>query len=141
MSTLNHSSPQAARRNLHWHSMFFAAALFMTCILVDAQLGAPAIAQSSAAPQAAPAPAAAAEEQRQFAEAVRLYRGGRWSGAYGRFMALADRGHARAARIALAMQRDGQAVYGALWDATPGQLEAWQRVAAPAPASLLVLNP
>lgn len=120
--------------------VLFAASLFLGCTLADAQSG-PAPAQ----PQVAAARGASAnfqvnvsvtgaEEQGLFAEAVDLYRAGRWSAAYGRFATLADRGHVRSARIALAMFRDGPSLYGLQWEAAPAQLDAWRRAAAHKPA-------
>jgi hypothetical protein len=64
------------------------------------------------APAAATVQASSAEDSRLFAQALQLYRAGRWSAAYADFTTLAARGHARAARIALVMQHDG-------WGATP----------------------
>jgi hypothetical protein len=92
---------------------------------------------------APPIAISSAEEQRQFAQALRLYRSGRWAAAYGRFMVLADQGHARSARIALAMLRDGPSRYGSQWDAEEWQVQAWARAALrvdPVAAPLLVLN-
>jgi hypothetical protein len=114
--------------------LLFAAALFIGCTIFDAQVG-------THAPQP-PAPAAhkavSPEDQQLFAEALRLYRAGQWPGAYGRFIALADRGDAQAARMALAMHRDGPSVYGRQWDASLDQLRAWERSAAQAGAPLVL---
>lgn len=110
-------------------SVLFAAALFVGCIMLDAQSG------PVAALPAAPALAA----HDGFAEATRLYQSGRWAGAYGRFMGLADRGDARAAHIALAMHREGPERYGAHWDATPEQLQAWELASRNAPEALLLV--
>jgi hypothetical protein len=71
----------------------------------------------------------ATDESRAFAEAVLLYRVRRWSAAYNHFKVLADRGHVRAARIALAMQREGEEAYGTNWIATSEQLLEWQHTA------------
>jgi hypothetical protein len=133
----------AAARNAtaSWHPILVATLLFTGCMLVDAQFAAHAGAQPAEAPQASTRSAGAAQDRRRFNEAVHLYRSGRWSAAYGRFMVLADRGHARAARIALSMQRDGPSRYDSLWDATPAQLEAWERAAGAERAPLFVLNP
>lgn len=127
--------------------VLFAASLFLGCTLADAQSG-PAAAQ----PQVAAARGTSAsfqvnvsvtgaEESKLFAEAVDLYRAGRWSAAFGGFATLADRGHVRAARIALAMFRDGPSLYGLQWQAAPAQLEGWRRASAhrPEPGPLLVL--
>ncbi len=71
-----------------------------------------------------------AEDHRLFAEAMGLYREGRFSAAYGRFIVLADLGHPRAARMALQMYRDGVTRYDTQWDATSEQLEQWPVAAA-----------
>jgi hypothetical protein len=116
--------------------ILFAAALFVGCTMFEGTLGAAGAEQPMAAPvpansaaAAAPAalPAVSGSDERAFAEAVLLYRAGRWSAAYGRFMALADRGHVRSARIALAMQRDG--AYATPWNATAQQLLEWEHTA------------
>ncbi len=117
--------------------LLFAAALFIGCTIFDAQLG-------GHAPPQSPAPAAhkavSPEDQQLFDEASRLYRAGQWAGAYGRFIVLADRGNAQAARMALAMHKDGPVVYGRQWDASPEQLHAWERSAAQAAAPLVSTN-
>lgn len=108
-----------------------AASLFLGGTLADAQSGSAPVAQ----PQVAAVPAVAFsvpapdDSNRQFAEAVHLYKSGRWSAAYGHFAALADRGHVRASRIALTMFRNGPELYGIQWDATASQLNQWQRFA------------
>jgi hypothetical protein len=119
-----------------------AAALVIGCSAAQAQQARGAFTVTINLTQADSAAATvAAEERRQFAEAVHLYRSGRWSAAYGRFMALADRGHARAARIALSMLRDGPQLYGTHWDAAPSQVSAWERAKVRVdPAPVLVLN-
>lgn len=129
--------------------VLFAASLFLGCTLADAQSAAPAAEQ----PQVAAARGASAafqvsvnltgsEENRLFAEAVDLYRAGRWSAAFSSFAALADRGHVRSARIALAMFRDGPNLYGLQWEAAAPQQEAWRRTSAhraePGPALVRV---
>jgi hypothetical protein len=67
------------------------------------------------------------QEQRVFAEAVLLYRVGRTLAAYAMFTKLADGGHPRAARIALAMQEGGPV--HASSDATAAQLLEWEHTA------------
>jgi hypothetical protein len=124
-------------------SILFAAALFIFCTIFDAQGGDLQREQGAQAADATgPAearPAMSTEQRRLFAEAVRLYRGGAWSAAYGRFAALADHGEPRAARIALAMVRDGPQRYKTHWDASPAQLQAWSQAAGgAAPAMVLV---
>ena len=108
-----------------------AAALAVWCIAGYAQSIAPAAA-------GIPAPAAAAATipttDIAFADALQLYRQGRWSAAYGRFVHLADAGHEESARIALVMVRHGADLYGTEWAASQPQVSAWeQMVGATAP--------
>ncbi|QJW83913.1 hypothetical protein HK414_07790 [Ramlibacter terrae] len=84
-----------------------------------------AVAPAEAAPRSA-------EDQKRFAEALRLYRGGRWAAAYDRFVALADAGDAPSSRIALQMLRHGPELYGSRWTAAPAQVLAGS---APPPAT------
>ncbi len=70
-------------------------------------------------------PASAASDEERFAEAMALYRDGRYSAAYGHFAKLADGGHADAARIALLMVRFGPQLYGVPWSASPYQVARW----------------
>lgn len=102
-----------------------AAALAVWCIAGYAQSIAPV-----AAGIPAPATAAAAIQTTdiQFADALQLYRQGRWSAAYGRFVQLADGGHVESARIALVMVRHGADLYGTEWTATQPQVSAWERM-------------
>jgi hypothetical protein len=99
-----------------------AAALAVWCIAGYAQ---------SIDPAAAGTPAAISGVQTGevvFADALQLYRHGRFSAAYGRFAQLADTGHVESARIALVMLRHGPDLYDADWTATPAQLAAWERM-------------
>jgi hypothetical protein len=57
--------------------------------------------------------------------AVASFQQGRFPEAYGRFMALADAGHAPAAELALFMAQNSTAVFGKDWDVTQEQLTAW----------------
>lgn len=61
----------------------------------------------------------------EFEYAVSLYKKARWAGAFGRFSALADRGHPEAARIALFMVRYGGELHGSRWTASQDQIDAW----------------
>jgi hypothetical protein len=87
-------------------------------------------------PLATPAPAASMHEtprdadDKAFAGAVAQYREGRWSGAYGRFVQLADQGEAEAARIALFMLRNGERLYDSGWSASDDQIDSWIALAA-----------
>jgi hypothetical protein len=61
----------------------------------------------------------------EYRHAVRLFRGGRFAAAYGRFAQLADAGHVSSARIALVMVEQGPQLFGSAWDAWPQQLQDW----------------
>lgn len=82
-----------------------------------------------------PLPAVAGPEGRWmtgdelFAQAVQLFRAGRFPEAYGRFVALADAGHAKAALQALWMCENGPTIFGSHWDCAPHQVAAWTDVA------------
>ncbi len=60
-----------------------------------------------------------------FQAAVEAFRQGRMSAAYGRFTALAQRGDADAARIALFMHRYGPTLYGRYWDVGLDDMRDW----------------
>jgi hypothetical protein len=76
-----------------------------------------------------------------FTEALGLYRAGRFSAAYGRFVVLAAAGQPDAARFALQMLRHGAELYGTEWTAAPSQVAAWERlVGAAAPLQLVYLG-
>lgn len=80
---------------------------------------------------AQPAPTLA---DRLHANATASFREARFSEAYGRFMSLADAGHAPAAEQALWMYRHGPSLFGKDWDSSQEQLTAWARLAGqPAP--------
>jgi hypothetical protein len=99
----------------------FAAAVLACCAAAQAQ-------PVDAAPQLVlKAPAMRESQDARFRDAMRLHRIGRWSAAYGRFVALADEGHVPAARVALAMLRNGPKVYGTDWSAAPSQVAGWER--------------
>ena len=59
-------------------------------------------------------------------EALSAFREGRFPAAYGRFMALADAGHAPSAEISLVMWQHGSELFGHEWGATPKQVQRWQ---------------
>ena len=71
----------------------------------------------------------ASRSDARFSEAMDLYSLGRWAAAYGRFAALADQGHAEAARIALLMLRYGSRLYGHDWGASQPQINQWVELA------------
>ena len=62
------------------------------------------------------------------ANAVGSFRQGRFSEAFGRFIALADAGHAPAAEMALWMYLHGPTVFGKDWDSSQEQLTAWAQL-------------
>ena len=59
------------------------------------------------------------------ANAVASFQQARFPEAYGRFMALADAGHAPAAELALFMAQNSTSLFGKDWDVTQEQLTAW----------------
>jgi hypothetical protein len=63
------------------------------------------------------------------ARAVESFRQGRFSDAYGRFIALAHLGDPDAARYALWMCADGVALFDTMWDCAPQEVEDWVRTA------------
>ena len=67
-------------------------------------------------------------QQAMFALAVESFREHHYAAAYGRFVRLADAGDARSAQLALMMYRNGPALFGSEWDATPEQLEHWSAI-------------
>jgi len=93
------------------------------------------------------APAALAQSapsvsERLHANAVASFRQARFPEAYGRFIGLADAGHAPSAEIALWMYLHGPALFGRDWDSTPEQLAAWAQLARqPVPTMLAHVYP
>jgi hypothetical protein len=85
------------------------------------------------------APVAFAQQTTSLADrlhdnAVSSFRQARFPEAYGRFIALADAGHAPSAEMALWMYQHGASVFGRDWDSSQEQLTAWARLAGqPAP--------
>ena len=66
---------------------------------------------------------------RLHAEAVASFQKARFSEAYGRFISLADGGHAPAAELALWMYLNGPSLFGTDWDSSQDQLTAWAQLA------------
>jgi hypothetical protein len=64
-------------------------------------------------------------QEAAYAYAVESFRLHRYAAAYGRFVQLADAGHGPSAQLALVMYRNGPALFGSTWDATPEELEHW----------------
>ena len=93
------------------------------------------------------APAAFAQSapgaaERLHAKAVASFREARFPEAYGRFIALADAGHAPSAEQALWMYRHGPSLFGRDWDSTQEQLTGWAKLAGqPAPTLVAVSYP
>ena len=92
------------------------------------------------------APAAQAQStsprEKLHANAVASFQQGRFPEAYGRFIALADAGHAPAAEVALFMFHNGPALFGRDWDTTQEQLTAWAALAGrPAPVLQPLIYP
>lgn len=69
------------------------------------------------------------------ARALDSFRRARFPEAYGRFVQLANSGHAPSARIALWMCEQGSAVFGSDWDCTPDEIEDWQALSRVKPDS------
>ena len=90
------------------------------------------------------APVAFAQQTVSVAErlhnnAVSSFRQARFPEAYGRFIVLADAGHAPSAELALWMYQHGPSVFGKDWDSSQEQLTAWARLAGqPAPTMVAV---
>jgi hypothetical protein len=80
---------------------------------------------SGAPPVAGAQPAA----DRLHAHAVESFRQGRFPEAYGRFIDLANVGHAQSARYALWMCENGMLLFGKDWDCAPQEVEDWARTA------------
>lgn len=93
------------------------------------------------------APAALAQRapgmaERLHANALASFREARFPEAYGRFIALADAGHAPAAELALWMYQHGPTVFGKEWDSSQEQLTAWAKLAGqPAPTMAVRVYP
>lgn len=62
---------------------------------------------------------------REYEAAVKAFRGGRTSDAWGRFHDLANRGDPDAARIALFLHAYGPVLYGKHWDALAHDVAYW----------------
>lgn len=106
--------------------MSIAASRLVTVVVIVLGLqAASAFAQPTRA-ASCPTPTVA---ERLHANALASFRQARFPEAYGRFIALADAGHAPAAELALWMYQHGPAVFGREWDTTPEQLAAWSKLA------------
>ena len=96
---------------------------------------------SGHAPAAFAQPAPSVSE-RLHASAVASFRQARFPEAYGRFISLADAGHAPSAELALWMYLNGPSLFGREWDSTQDQLTAWAQLAKqPVPTMLAHVYP
>lgn len=86
------------------------------------------------APSASLAPSVA---ERLHAEALASFRQARFPEAYGRFIKLANAGHAPAAKLALWMYLHGPSVFGQDWDSAQEQLTAWAELAGQAAPTMV----
>jgi hypothetical protein len=73
--------------------------------------------------------AQAAPPDTDFRRAIASYQAARYSEAFGRLMALANRGDPDAARIVLFMNQYGPTLYGSYWDLNPDEVLQFQQVA------------
>ena len=79
---------------------------------------------------------------RLHAHAVASFREARFPEAYGRFIKLADAGHAPSAELALWMYLHGPSLFGWAWDSTQDQLTAWAQLASqPVPTMVARVYP
>ena len=75
--------------------------------------------------------------ERLHANALDSFRQGRFSEAYGRFIALASGGHPASARYALWMCEQGPALFGKDWDCTQDDVDDWAGAAGVHPPRVL----
>jgi hypothetical protein len=85
--------------------------------------------------QALPAKAFENPTEREYSQAVHQFKAGRRSEAFGRFIALANRGDVDAARIALHLYTYGAELYGTQWDAAPGDIAYWNTLVRNSPSA------
>jgi hypothetical protein len=71
---------------------------------------------------------AANPAEREYDEAVRTFRAGRMSHAFGKFIDLANRGDVDSARIALFLHSYGPVLFGKQWDAGEQDVAYWNRL-------------
>ena len=92
------------------------------CIALVVSVAALTAAGFAPAAKAQMAPSVA---QQLHAKAEASFQKGRFPDAYGRFIALADAGHAPAAEVTLFMYLHGTTLFRNDWDITQDQLTAW----------------
>jgi hypothetical protein len=85
---------------------------------------------AQASPPAALAATRAADVDTRYDQAQVEYEIGHFASAFAIYAALADEGHAGAARIAFLMWRHGARTYAMRFDARPEQLARWRELAA-----------
>jgi hypothetical protein len=68
---------------------------------------------------------AANPAEREYDDAVRTFRAGRMSHAFGKFIDLANRGDVDSARIALFLHSYGPVLFGKQWDASEQDIAYW----------------
>lgn len=114
--------------------MSTAALKFIPVVLLVLGLHAPgAVAQSVQPARSEPGVA-----ERLHADALASFRQARFPEAYGRFIKLANAGHAPAAELALWMYLHGLSVFDEDWDSTQEQLTAWAELAGQAAPTMVV---
>lgn len=95
------------------------------CVAAALALAAPPALHAAAQPAPGSAVRPSAIE-RAHARALDSFRRARFPEAYGRFVELANVGHAPSARVALWMCEQGPAVFGSDWDCTPDEIDDWK---------------
>ena len=85
--------------------------------------------------QALPAHAYQNPTEREFNEAVQQFKAGRRADAFGRFIALANRGDVDSARIALHLHTYGGVLYGAQWEAGREDVAYWNTLVRNSPTA------
>jgi len=103
-------------------SLACATALLILAVAPDLH------AAGSRAPGAGARPSAA---ELAHARALDSFRRARFPEAYGRFVQLANLGHAPSARVALWMCEQGPALFGSDWDCTPDEVADWSALTRP----------
>lgn len=103
--------PARTRSSLYFVAVVVVAASVMTLTTVPAPAGEPGLSSE------------------RFQQGMAAYETGHWQVAFERFAALADDGHADAARIALQMARFGPALYSQDFSAPPDRRSRWVVVA------------
>jgi hypothetical protein len=85
--------------------------------------------------QALPARAIENPTEREYTAAVQQFKAGRRAEAFGRFIALANRGDVDSARIALHLHTYGGILYGAQWEADRADVDYWNTLVRNSPTA------